>query len=91
MSAIGTDRPCRLVRQHFRCWRLTGRLRGYVPGLSVCPIKEYSISNDEGVVGRLSKSEDVVVGYAPKNPSLPQLNRVSAGRLPPLCQAWGQR
>jgi hypothetical protein len=24
MSAIGTDRVCRPVRKHFRCWRLTG-------------------------------------------------------------------
>jgi hypothetical protein len=24
MPAIGTERLCRPVRKHFRCWRLTG-------------------------------------------------------------------
>src|SRR6516162_6644620 len=46
MSAIGTDRLCRPVHKHFRCWRLTGGAAPVPALLSLCRFLD--AGNNEG-------------------------------------------
>ena len=51
MSAIGTDRLCRLVSKHVRSWRLTGGVAARPILLSLCRFLE--AGNNQGL-GTLS-------------------------------------